>query len=124
MVDKRHPKKGAGSASIVNAPKWEQTAERLSQPQYGLKGLVLAGNHFEPLYRDGTLLYIKPGTGTPPDHVVVVREALPPLIGQLVRMDENSLHVQGFNPGDQVEAVALESASLWGRIVVAFKPLQ
>ncbi|MEO6607831.1 MAG: S24 family peptidase [Aestuariivirga sp.] len=94
----------------------------LTQALQGLVGVEVTGNSFEPHHRAGTLLFIKPGSADPADHVCVIRKTGAHVIASLVHRDEKAMYLRGFNAGDRLQAVPLNTVSQWGRIVVAFKP--
>jgi hypothetical protein len=99
-----------------------ESFQYLAEALQGLHGLEITGRNFEPFYRHGTMIFIRPEDARPSDHVCVIQKTGPHVIAQLVHQDAKALYVRGFQTGDRMQAIPLKAVSQWGRIVVAFKP--
>ncbi len=74
-----------------------------------------------PHYRKGDLIFVKPETTQPADHVFLKRKATEPVFGVLVHRDARAVYVRGFKAGDRIQSVPLSNIREWGRIIVSYR---
>ena len=126
-LDRRSVIAGSVSAAVVaiagqsdaNASPFD--SERIASALTGLEGFEITGSSFEPHYRAGSMIFIRPGCASKSDHVCVIRKTAPPIIAQLIHHDDKALYVCGFASDQRMQVIPKAAISRWGCIVVAFK---
>ena len=83
--------------------------------------MEVKSNSFAPYYRKGDLIFVKPETAKPTDHVLLKRKGIEPVFGVLVHRDAKAIYVRGFQAGDRLRSVPLSSITQWDRIVINWR---
>ena len=83
--------------------------------------MEVKSNSFAPYYRKGDLIFVKPETGKPTDHVLLKRKGMESVFGLLVHRDAKAIYVRCFQAGDRLRSVPLSSITEWGRIVINWR---
>ena len=95
--------------------------DAMSEAMKNVQIMEVLSNSFAPHYRKGDLVFVKPGTVKPSDHVFLRRKAAESVFGILVRRGAKAIYVRGFRAGDRLQSVPLSSISEWGRIVMNWR---
>ena len=95
--------------------------DAMSEAMANVQIMEVQSNSFAPHYRKGDLIFVKPGTVKPSDHVFLRRKAAESVFGILVRRGAKAIYVRGFKAGDRLRPVLLSSISEWGRIVMNWR---
>ena len=95
--------------------------DAMSQAMENVQIMELQSNSFAPFYRKGDLIFVKPETARPSDHVFLRRKGAESVFGVLVHRDAKAIYVRGFKAGDRLRSVPLSSISEWGRIVMNWR---
>ena len=92
--------------------------DAMSDAMKNVQIMEVLSNSFAPHYRKGDLVFVKPETAQPSDHVFLKRKGVESVFGVLVHRDAKAIYVRGFRAGDRLRSVPLSSISEWGRIVM------
>ena len=95
--------------------------DAMSEAMKNVQIMEVLSNSFAPHYRKGDLIFVKPETGQPADHVFLRRKAAESVFGVLVHRDAKAIYVRGFRARDRLQSVPLSSISEWGRIVMNWR---
>jgi len=95
--------------------------DAMSDAMANVQIMELQSNNFAPHYRKGNLIFVKPETAQPTDHVFLKRNAADSVFGVLVHRDAKAIYVRGFKTGDRLQSVPLSSISEWGRIAMNWR---
>ena len=112
---------GAKAKSETQAdpdPWFDARLYAMSDAMKNVKIMEVLSNSFAPHYRKGDLVFVKPETAQPSDHVFLKRKGVESVFGVLVHRDAKAIYVRGFRAGDRLQSVPLRSISEWGRIVM------
>ena len=95
--------------------------DAMSEAMANVQIMGVQSNSFAPHYRKGDLVFVKPETGQPTDHVFLRRKAAESVFGVLVHCDAKAIYGRGFRAGERLQSVPLSSISEWGRVVMNWR---
>ena len=110
-----------GAMAKSSEPGFAAKLDAMSEAMEDVHIMEVQSNSFAPHYRKGDLIFVKPETGQPTDHVFLRCKTMEPVFGVLVRRDAKAIYVRGFKASDRLQPVPLNSISEWGRIIVCYR---